>query len=346
MRATLSILSLALAGSALANPCEGPAPKSILKTTDTWMNAYRIVAGADGTAKDEKQATDFMCVAKPCGPNEPISVVGEMMGLGAAVIFKNPTGYAILKLPVDLPPHAFEADFTRLRPDAVHVSVDFEELGREMFCEKEDLDENGDCVDGRTATVGLGWHDNDFIVNPISRTVTWARSCDVGEDDPHRDSRVRRDGQHFGYESCDPHEYTAWFTLKGGKCALSAPHDVKALLKSARTLASRGDYGGAIAIFEKLVEIEPSSGRIRGERGYLKYKTGDHTGALADFEAARLLDPPLKVLGSIYYNKGLVLLAQGKAKAAVDAFSNADRLRPSKAAKAKLAEAEALLKKK
>lgn len=345
MRALLSTLAIGFGGVAMANPC-GTAPKSEIYQAKTWMGVYRIVAGKHATAKDEKTASEYMCAAQPCGPDQAISLVAEMMGIGAALVFKNQGGdYTILTMPVDLPPHAFEAQFKQLAPNAIHVSVDFEELGREMWCEDEDRDKNGDCVDGRTATVGLGFNDHDMLVNPISRTVTWAQACSVSEDTPHRDSTVRRHGKHFGYESCEATDRTEWFAFKGGKCVPSAPFDLKALFKKGRGLASKGDFAAAVTVFDELVLAEPNDAGVRGERGYLKHKAGDNAGAMADLDAALGLKPIDKVRGPLQYNRGLVLLAGSKHAEALAAFQDADRLRPSKAAKAKIKAVKALMKK-
>lgn len=348
MRALLpicSLLTVGAAGLAHANPC-GAAPKSEAQTVASWQAVYTLLVGPRGSPyKDDADASASICASKACGPGEPISVVGEMMGLGAAVVLKDASGYVVIPLPVDLPPHVFEADFSRLRPDTIHVSVDYEELGREMFCEDADRDKDGDCIDGTSATVILGYNDHDFLIDPIKRALVWSKACSIGEDVPYRDSRVRLDGDNFGYESCKAGERTAWFTLKGGACAPSAPFDIAGMQKRARALAKGGDYAGAIGLFDTLVKAEPTDASILGERGFLKHKAGDQAGAMADLDAALALSPGSNVAGVLQFNRGLVLLERGDAKRALEAFHAANNLRPSSAAKAKIAAAEALLKK-
>lgn len=346
---TCALSTCALSSAAFANPC-GKTPTTDLKIVDSWQAVYAHLNEGKRTAKTVAEATKGLCsnmdAGRPCAPDAPISVVYDYYDSTVALAFKNPNNsYAVVELPISLPPHAHYLTLKTLAKDVVHINANWEELGREMWCEGEDKDKDGNCVDGRTATVGLGHTYVDVLVNPIARTLRWSATCDHEEEAPRRMSGVTRraDGA-LGYASCTPSDDAQWFAFKGGKCVPAGMGiDMAASLKAARKAAKAGDLKGAIAGFDAILEASPGRTDSLSERGYLRYKAGDLAGAAADLEAARLTYPGGKMAGIIAFNQGLVKAAQGDKAGALRAFESADHRNPSKAAKAKIAEMKAAL---
>ena len=61
------------------------------------------------------------------------------------------------------------------------------------------------------------------------------------------------------------------------------------------------DYRGAIADFNKAIEINPKFSLAYNNRGTVKVQLKDYRGAIADFSTAIALDPNNS---AIYYNRG------------------------------------------
>jgi tetratricopeptide (TPR) repeat protein len=157
---------------------------------------------------------------------------------------------------------------------------------------------------------------------------------------------VRRGDGALGYVDCDPARDAQWFAFRGGKCAaVGMGIDVAGALKAARMAANSGDFKAAVAGFDAILAASPGRTTYLSERGYLRYKAGDLAGAMLDLQAARTTYPEGKTRGIIQFNLGLVKAAQGDKQGALQAFQSANHLRPSKAAKAKIAELTAILKK-
>ena len=349
MPAACALIVGAHAATALANPC-GAMPPTDLKVVDSWPAVYAQINQGKRTAASVAEATKSLCAAmdaqRPCGPDAPISVIYDHYDSTMALAFKNPNGsYAVLTLPVSLPPHAHEFTQKTLANDLLHINVSWEELGREMWCEDEDKDKNGDCVDGRSATVSLGQTYVDLLVNPIARTVRWSTSCNHEEEAPRRMTGVtRRPDGALAYNDCKPTSDPQWFAFKGGRCAaIAAPIDVPAALRAARAAAKAGDLKAAVSGFDAILAVAPGRTDYLSERGFLRYKAGDLAGALADLDAAAKTHPAGKMRGVIQFNLGLVKAASGDKKGALAAFQSADKLRPSKTAKGKIAEMKAAL---
>lgn len=344
MPTACALLISAHAATALANPCSGLPPTS-MKTVDSWQAVYARINQGNRTAATPALATNGLCAAKdaqrPCGPDAPISVIYDYYDLAVALVFKNPLGtYTVLTLPIDLPTHTHAFTMTKLGNGLLHINANWEELGREMFCEDVDRDKDGNCVDGMSATVGLGHTYVDLLVDPIGRSVRWSNGCHHEEEAPRRMSSVTHmpDGA-LVYNDCAPMSKPQWFTLNGDRCApIKAPIDATALLRKARAAAKAGDFKAAVAHLDSILRGAPGRTDYLSERGYLRYKAGDLAGALVDLEAARRTYPALKLQGMIQFNIGLVKAAQGDKAGALEAFGNANRMRPSKAAKAKIAE--------
>ena len=346
---TACALSLATIDTAAADVC-GTTPPSEMKVADSWLGVYALINQGKRAAATPEEATKDLCSAKdadrPCDPSAPISVISDHSESTVALAFKNRNGsYAVLTLPVSLPPHAHSLTLKTLANDMVHVNVNWEELGREMFCEPEELDKDGNCVDGRTATVSLGHTYADVLVNPFARNVRWTAACEHGEEAAQRKTRVIRmlDGA-LGYVDCKPTSDPQWFKFVAGKCAaMPPPLDLTKMLGEARAAAKTGDIKAAVSRLNTILQYAPGRSDYLSERGYLRHKAGDQDGALADLEAARLTNPETRLRSVIYFNLGLVKMAKGDAQGALHAFTHANRLRPTKAAAGKMAEAQAAL---
>jgi hypothetical protein len=112
-------------------------------------------------------------------------------------------------------------------------------------------------------------------------------------------------------------------------------------MQTGRTHTRAGAHAEAIAAFDRALTHRAGNPRALAERGYARLLAKDLEAARADLEAARARSDDPARLGPIWFNLGLVEEAAGDAEAAKRAFTQSDRLRPSKAAKARLAGAAA-----
>ena len=84
-------------------------------------------------------------------------------------------------------------------------------------------------------------------------------------------------------------------------------------IESGRALAARGDFGNALAAFERAVAAEPSNPDALVGRGYVRMLTDDDAGAQADFSKALTLRANFAegfyFLGQLYKKKGLATAA-------------------------------------
>ena len=87
---------------------------------------------------------------------------------------------------------------------------------------------------------------------------------------------------------------------------------------------SQGDYSGAIADFERAIQLKPDYAEAYNNRGLAKHELGDHEDALADYERAIQLKPELSV---VYSNQGLTKQALGDLDAAIVAYDKAIQLK-------------------
>ena len=343
---TLALLMGASASTAIADPCGKP-PSSTMKVADSWQAVYALMNEGKKTAATPAEATQGLCressAEQPCGPDAPISVVYAQFST-VALAFRNPNNtYAVLTLPVILSPNAHSLTLKTLAKDLLHVDINWAEYGREMVCDEADMDADGNCVQGMSATVSLGHTYIDMLVNPIARTMRWERECMHDEEGPRRASAVTRmPDKALAYSDCNPLSDPQWFAFVGGKCTpANASVDVAGALQVARAAAKTGDFKAAVSRFDSILHVAPGRTDYLSERGYLRFKAGDLTGALVDLKAARETRPKTKMLSVIEFNTGLVKMARGDAKGALQAFTFANRLRPTKAAQAKIAELKA-----
>ena len=86
----------------------------------------------------------------------------------------------------------------------------------------------------------------------------------------------------------------------------------------------QGDYVGAIADFDKAIELNNDYAEAYNNRGLAKHEFGEHEAALADFDIAIQLKPGLSVA---YNNQGLAKQALGDLHAAIADFDKAIQLK-------------------
>ena len=110
----------------------------------------------------------------------------------------------------------------------------------------------------------------------------------------------------------------------------------------------QGDYVGAIADYDKAIQLKPDYAEAYNNRGLAKHELGEHTRALVDFDKAIQLKPGLSVA---YNNRALVNQALGELHSAIADYDEAIQLNDNDAvvyknrgvAKDKLGEHEAAL---
>src|SRR4029077_18844208 len=88
---------------------------------------------------------------------------------------------------------------------------------------------------------------------------------------------------------------------------------------------AKGDYDGAIADFNRAIELDPKLAIFYTNRGLAKEAKGDLDGAIADYTRAIELDP--KQPGA-YMNRGLAKEAKGDLDGAIPDFNRANELDP------------------
>ena len=88
---------------------------------------------------------------------------------------------------------------------------------------------------------------------------------------------------------------------------------------------SRGDPVGAIADFDRALQLDPESAEAFGNRGDARLKLGDLTGALADYGQAIRFNPK-DVIG--YTNRATVRAKLGDPAGAIEDLNEAIRLNP------------------
>jgi Tfp pilus assembly protein PilF len=103
-----------------------------------------------------------------------------------------------------------------------------------------------------------------------------------------------------------------------------------------RSAAAKKDWPAAIAAFDEAVKHAPRDARPLGERGYVKFLSGDPIAAEKDLEAARDLGASPKIMAQIWFNLGLVREQNGDGEGARTAFATSQSLNASKAAAAKI----------
>lgn len=116
--------------------------------------------------------------------------------------------------------------------------------------------------------------------------------------------------------------------------ALEAQHT--AAMARARGAVLAKDYKKAILAFNEARALLPEDARTLGERGYVKFLSGDTTFGEIDLTAATSLKGDAKTLAQVWYNLGLAYEARKMEELGRMAFAASVSLSPSKAAEGKL----------
>ena len=91
----------------------------------------------------------------------------------------------------------------------------------------------------------------------------------------------------------------------------------------AEAKSSLGDYAGAIADYDKAIELDPEYAAAFSNRGDAKSNLGDYAGAIADFDKAIELDPKD---ATAYRHRGLAKIRWGQKDSGCLDFSKAVEL--------------------
>ena len=86
-----------------------------------------------------------------------------------------------------------------------------------------------------------------------------------------------------------------------------------------------GDHNGAIADYDKALEIDPKYTNVYNNRGVAKCKLGDYNGAIEDFDKVLEIDPKY---ADAYNNRGLAKNDLGDSESAIADFDKALEINP------------------
>lgn len=98
---------------------------------------------------------------------------------------------------------------------------------------------------------------------------------------------------------------------------------VKQLLDDGRRLVDRGDYAGAISVYQQAAELEPRNASIHSGIGYLYAQQGNYSASLSSYRRAVSLNPNNP---DYQYALGFVSGSMGDYRTAKEAYRNAIRL--------------------
>ncbi len=156
----------------------------------------------------------------------------------------------------------------------------------------------------------------------------------------------RAPGVHFGWSpapTADRDVHLAAFkdtsTLAPPRPADVVPADsdaANAKLAEGRKATKEKRYGDAIAAFDAAIAASEKLARAWSGRGYARLLNGELDLAKADFDKALSLEGTPKFQAAVYFNLGEVALAKKDTAAAKEAFTKANELSPSDAAKKQL----------
>src|SRR6266513_1572181 len=84
---------------------------------------------------------------------------------------------------------------------------------------------------------------------------------------------------------------------------------------------AKGDHDGAIADYNRAIELDPKQPRSYMNRGFAKEAKGDLDGAIADYNRANELDP--KLAAADYNNRGITKEGKGDHDGAIADYNRA-----------------------
>lgn len=97
------------------------------------------------------------------------------------------------------------------------------------------------------------------------------------------------------------------------------------LRQQALTMARQGAYAKALALFDQLIELDPTDASYFSNRGLIFFQSGQFELALADYDQAIALDP---CLSQVYNNRANCFAAMGSLEAAIVDYETALDLNP------------------
>jgi tetratricopeptide (TPR) repeat protein len=111
--------------------------------------------------------------------------------------------------------------------------------------------------------------------------------------------------------------WTLWFRAPNA--------DAAAVMQEALGRRAAHDYASAMAILDKLVEIEPDWAEAWNQRATMRYLLRDHQGSLDDIERVLALEP--KHFGALS-GEALILMSQGRMDAGQAVLREAVSIHP------------------
>lgn len=110
-----------------------------------------------------------------------------------------------------------------------------------------------------------------------------------------------------------------------GRILAAHPNDTRILAMLAHQEAVEGKDAAAIALYERIVQLDPTDKASFFNYGFVLQKTGDHAKAVRAFEAALKLDDKLD---RAWFGKGLSHVALQQPELAIEAFKKTNKLQP------------------
>ncbi|MHC5594557.1 MAG: tetratricopeptide repeat protein [Nostoc sp.] len=99
--------------------------------------------------------------------------------------------------------------------------------------------------------------------------------------------------------------------------------ELKQLLEDGRRLVDRGDYGGAIAVYQQAASLDPKNAKIHSGIGYLYAQQGNYQAALTAYRQAIAINPNNS---DFYYAVGYIKANLGDTPGAKEGYRRAIQL--------------------
>ena len=106
------------------------------------------------------------------------------------------------------------------------------------------------------------------------------------------------------------------------------PKNLKTCYRRGLVRQTKGDLQGALADYNSVLSHDPKNADAFSNRGFIKQAQGDADGALADYIQALSLNPKIS---AAFYNVGLIKVQKGDLDGAIDAYNKALQLDPKMA---------------
>ena len=166
------------------------------------------------------------------------------------------------------------------------------------------------------------------IVNQLRPPLRFMEAALIERQAFHYEPRQAMQFERLGYFVRDE------ATTDSGRCVFHRTIPLKSgwkfsnALKSALEKVRQGDHKGALADYDKAIEIDPENADLYFNRGNAKHALGDDEGALADYDKALELNPEHS---NAYINRGATKDALGDYEGALADYDKALEINPSSA---------------